>query len=283
MLPFRCFDQCPSSNLSHAINRFNELSHEGDCPKRGRNRTVNTPRNGVSIRKITHKRPQQVIDAPKRSLDSRLTSSKKPRFSQIKVQQRVLLQKWHQLFCFTVFLMEQAHICQNKKKTGSQRLSMYRPSWNTAKIRSPSRFGVEFAPEGRRPWFSWQRASKSTKTYTTAIFWRPLYFPGPSNTSVTRNGRCNFLWGDLTPESGQEWCKIKFHYIKRVATTLTASQPMDYSVWSTMEARVCVKPPQKFGVFEAIAAFGMESNDAIHVWSSGSTLIGAISKEFECY
>jgi inhibitor of nuclear factor kappa-B kinase subunit alpha len=259
--------------VCRTIKRYKELGHDGRRPGSGRKRTVNTTANRKIIKKRVQRNPR--VSMRKISRDTgisresvRQMAKKELHLKPFKIQKvqlltdenkRVRLQRCHQLkrraaaqrwerILFTdekLFSVEQAHNHQNDRiwspeAPGTSAIVQHRQNPQSVMVWG----GI--CANGKTPLvFVAQGVKINQEVYRRDILqavvlpWAQQHF-----------GNVDWVFQqDSAPahraKATQDWCKTHFPDFIASAEWPPYSpdlNPMDYSVWSILEARACAKP-----------------------------------------
>lgn len=259
--------------VSRVIKRFKELGHDGERPGKGRKRSVNTSRNRQLIKKRVQRNPR--ISMRKIARDTGINREAVRRMAKnelmlkpYKLQKRQLLteknkqvrlQRCRQLlqraagknwenFLFTdekLFTVEQAHNRQNDRIWSANAPG---PS-SVVEHRQKSKSVMVWAgvcASGKTPLVFVEQGVKINKDVYVRDILQAVVLPWAQQHFGDQKWT---LQQDSAPahraKTTQEWCKTNFPSFISAAEWPPYSpdlNPMDYSIWSVLEARVCAKP-----------------------------------------
>lgn len=263
----------PQRTVSHAIRRFNELGHDGDRPGRGRKRTVNTSRNRqiirkrvkrnprVSMRKIAREikinresvrrmaRQELGLKAYKLQKGQLLTNdNKRVRLQRCRaLVRRAAAHRWEKILFSDekLFTIEQAHNRQNDRSWSAEAVG---PSFIVEHRQNPKSLMVwgGICATGKTPLIFVEQGIKITQEVYRRDILEAVVLPW--SQQHFGNQQWTFQQ-DSAPshraKMTQQWCKGHFpNFITSEEWPPYSPDlnPMDYSIWSILEARACAKP-----------------------------------------
>lgn len=263
----------PKQTVSYAIKRFKELGHDGERSGRGRKCSVNTQRNRKVIKKRVQRNPRISMRKVAREMKinretarlmakeelglrpfkmkkaQKLTEeNKRTRLQRCKgLLKRAAGDRW-QTFLYSdekLFSIEQAYNSQNDRVWSAEAPG---PSCIVERRQRPQSVMVwgGICASGKTPLvFVDQGVKINQQTYRKLILedvvlpWSQKFFGNQKWTFQQDSAPAHRA--KLT----QDWCKTNFPNFIGAQEWPPYSpdlNPMDYSVWSILEARVCAKP-----------------------------------------
>lgn len=263
----------PKQKVSYVIARYKELGHEGDRPGRGRKRTANTSRNRKIIKKRVMRNPRvsirniaretgishsSVYRMAKKELNLKpyklrkgqlLTDANKAVRLQkcMQLLHRAAGERWEKIV-FTdekLFTIEQCHNHQNDRIWSTENPG---PSAIVTHRQKPQSVMVwaGICASGKTPLIFLDNGVKmNQEMYRRDILeavvlpWAQQHFGDDDWTFQQDSAPAH------RAKATQKWCKSHFPDFITSAEWPPYSpdlNPMDYSIWSILEARACSRP-----------------------------------------